>query len=273
MKIYVSIFSIAMLLATAGLSFGQVVVDDFNRDNDPNLNNGWSEAVWYGEDVTNETPPILQMDPQLVNSQGQFLRIGVDDERVIAVVSRAISGVYEVSLDMKFSSANNARVDDARLGLTLVDESDNSISVLLGDNSTDPNIPYTQMVYIEYNGVHQEIKTTDDYREFNNYKIVVSDLGGLSIYFNDELQMQTVGGVFGTVTDVEIGATRWWRWHGFFFDNFLAVGDIETCEDVRLLGKTMDMDFDEDCYVGLGELAYMISDWLKCNVPYQAGCE
>lgn len=273
MKIY-SIFSIiVVLLAFSGHSYGYVFKDDFNRDNDPNLNNGWSEAIWYGDDVVSEIPPVLQMDPQLANLQGSFVRTGTEDTRVYATVSRDITSVYDVSLDMKLASANNGRVDDARLGLTLVDDSDNTISVLLGDNSTDPNIPYTQMVYIEYNGVQQDVKTADDYREFNNYKISISDTGSIAIYFNDVLQMQTIDGVFGSVVRAEISATRWWRWHEFYFDNFLAVGDIETCEDVRLLGKTLSMDFDQDCVVGIGELAYMINDWLKCNVPFQAGCE
>ncbi|MFI4913123.1 MAG: hypothetical protein ACIAQZ_15800 [Sedimentisphaeraceae bacterium JB056] len=273
MKIYISIFSImVVLLAFSGHSYGYVFKDDFNRDNDPNLNNGWVETIWYGDDVTSEIPPVLQFDPQLVNSQGQFVRVGTEDTRVYATVAHDVTGLYDISVDLKLSSANNVSVDDARLGLTVIDESDNSFSVELG-GIADPNLPNQETIHISYNDVEQMTGTVDDYTVFNNYKITVSEAGSVAVYFNDQLQMETIDGVMGALVSAEISSTRWWRWHGFYFDNFLAVGDIETCEDVKLIGKQLPMDFDGDCEVGQGELAALIGDWMKCNVPYQTGCE
>ncbi len=47
-----------------------------------------------------------------------------------------------------------------------------------------------------------------------------------------------------------------------------------TCEDTLAMGRTyLEKDYNHDCYVNLEDFAIFAQDWLRCNYPYESGCE
>ena len=45
------------------------------------------------------------------------------------------------------------------------------------------------------------------------------------------------------------------------------------CAEAILAGYSLDMDFNDDCYVDMGDLAVFLADWLRCNLPIDPNCE
>ena len=56
--------------------------------------------------------------------------------------------------------------------------------------------------------------------------------------------------------------------------DFDYVGDdLVACSDVTKYGLNLDADIDADCYVGIGDIQVLASQWLGCTDPLDAACQ
>ncbi len=64
-----------------------------------------------------------------------------------------------------------------------------------------------------------------------------------------------------------IGGELFWAFQGID-----SSGPI-TCEEVIAVGYALAGDVNQDCFVGLSDLALIATNWLKCNDPEDVSCE
>ncbi len=66
------------------------------------------------------------------------------------------------------------------------------------------------------------------------------------------------------ITDENLG--------GIVSDTVVVTATPPTCADVKADGLLLALDLDEDCEIGLGDLAMMLEDYLVCNDPVDPSC-